>query len=99
VGSLKSDVFGDSLDAGISWALRTIQHTKAKVPYTITHFPELGATGAIEETGEARVNSFTYGAFARTGTWKHSIDVALLTTSGPTRPAAPLKAGSRKAAV
>jgi hypothetical protein len=87
-GSLKGDVFADSLAAGLTWILRTAQHQRATMTYRIVHAPELGATGAIEESGDCRVLSFSYGKFAKPGMWKHPVDLELLTTDGPARPAA-----------
>lgn len=87
-GGLKGNVFADPLVTGLTWILRTALHNQATLTYRIVHAPELGPTGAIEETGDAKVASFSYGRFAKPGMWKHPIDLQLLTTSGPTRPAA-----------
>jgi hypothetical protein len=87
-GTLAGDAFADSSATGLTWILRNAQHTKATMTYKIVHAPELGPTGAIEETGDCKVKTFNYGQFAKPGLWKHPIDLELLTTSGPTRPVA-----------
>jgi hypothetical protein len=86
-GSLKGNAFAATEATGLTWILRTAQHQRKLIAYTITHAPELGAAGGITETGNARVKTFSYGTFAKPGLWKHPVDLELIDTSGPTRPA------------
>ena len=87
-GSLRGNAFIDTADTGLTWMLRTAQHNQTTIAYKIVHFPELGAAGAVEESGDAVVSTFSYGSFTKPGLGKFPIDLALMTTAGPVRPAA-----------
>jgi hypothetical protein len=85
-GSLTGNVFADSSDAGITWALAQAYETDATLAYIVTFWPELGPTNGMQWTGEARVNSFQQD-FAKPGIGKHPLDLAI-TTAVLARPAA-----------
>lgn len=87
-GTLAGTAFTDTTDTGLTWLLRTALHDNRDIAYQITHFPDLGPEAAIMESGQARVAEFAYPEYARGTTSKHELSLTLLTTSGPTRPAA-----------
>jgi len=95
-GSLKGTVYADTSESGITWALRQAIQANAEMVYKIVHYPELGAAGAMQETGKCKVATFSYGNFKKPGLGKHPIDLALLDTSGAgaTRPVARRRAAS-----
>ena len=79
-GSLTGNAFADSLDAGITWLLAQAYENDATIAYELTFWPELGATQAMQYTGEARVNSYTLD-FSKPGIGRHPIDLEVVTAT------------------
>lgn len=85
-GSLTGNAFADSLDTGLTWILAQAYETDATLTYVLTFWPELGATVAMQYSGDARVNSFQLD-FSKPGTGKHPLDLEVVTAT-LARPAA-----------
>ena len=85
-GSLTGNAFTDSLDTGLTWILAQAYETDATLAYTLTFFPELGATKAMQFTGEARVSSFQLD-FSKPGINRHPLDLEVVSAT-LARPAA-----------
>ena len=79
-GSLTGNAFADSQDTGLTWILAQAYENDATLAYTLTFWPELGATKAMEWTGEARVNSYTLD-FSKPGVGRHPIDLEIVSAS------------------
>lgn len=89
-GSLTGNVFADTRDTGITWALAQLKKTGAEFPYSITYYADQDATVAVRFSGNAKVNSFKL-PFSKPGYAKHPLDLAL-STADMARPTAPLAA-------
>jgi len=85
-GAITGNIFVDPTDTGITWALAELYQAGAEFAYTITYYPDAGATHAITFTGNAKVNSFRL-PFAKPGNAKQPLDLVLITAS-IARPAA-----------
>ena len=84
-GTFTGNVFADSLDGGITWALAQAFETDATITYIVTFWPELGPTKAMQYTGEAKVNSFQLN-HSKPGLGKHPLDLSI-TSATLARPA------------
>jgi len=85
-GSASGEVFADTTDTGITWALASAQANDEIVAYEFTFFSDQGATVAMKYTGDCKVQNFTIDwegkSYAR-----HPIDLVILSDNGPERPA------------
>lgn len=77
-GSITGNVFVDTRDTGITWALATLYPTGAEFPYSLSFYVDLGNTIAIKFTGNAIVNTFNL-PFSKPGKAKQPIDLGLIT--------------------
>lgn len=77
-GSITGEIFVDSTDAGITWALATLFQADTEFPYSITYWANEPSTVAITFSGNAKVNSFTL-PFSKPGYAKQPLDLALVT--------------------
>jgi hypothetical protein len=85
-GALTGNVYADSTDTGITWALAHLKQSGATFAYTATWWADQGATKAMEFSGEATVASFQLD-FTKPGYGKHPVDLSLITAT-IARPAA-----------
>jgi len=79
-GALTGEVYADSQDSGITWALGQAYMTDATVQYVATWWEDLGETIAMRFSGDARVSSFVL-PWEKPAYGKHSIDLALITAT------------------
>lgn len=75
-GSLTGNVFADSRDTGITWALAQLKKTGVEFPYSIVYYADQDNTIAVKFSGTAKVNSFRL-PFSKPGMAKHPLDLAL----------------------
>lgn len=77
-GSLTGNVFADTRDTGITWALAQLKKTGVEFPYSITYYADQANTIAVKFSGTAKVNSFRL-PFSKPGYAKHPLDLSLAT--------------------
>ena len=77
-GSLTGNVFADTRDTGITWALAQLKKTGEEFPYSIIYYADQAATVAVKFSGTAKVNSFRL-PFTKPGYAKHPLDLSLAT--------------------
>lgn len=85
-GALTGNTFADSLATGITWLLAEAYETDETVAYVLTFWADLGATVAMQYTGDARVNSFQLD-WSKPGIGRHPVDLEVV-SAALARPAA-----------
>ena len=84
-GSASFEVFGDTTDQGITWAMASAQANDSTMTYTFIFFSDQDNTVAMKYTGDCKVQNFSIGWEGKSY-HQHSVELVVLSSDGPTRP-------------